>query len=156
MSLDGLIAHAAALWLALALLLGVTELLSPGLFLIFFAIAAAVTGVAALALPDLPLWAQALSFAAWSGASLAIGRRWYRDFPIAASDPLLNDRGARLIGETVEVCEAIRGGRGRVTVGDGAWPARGPDAPAGTTMRVVGAQGATLVVAPLDQPALPD
>ena len=59
-------------------------------------------------------------------AAVLIGRRWYRDIPVDSTDPLLNDRVARLIGETVEVCEAIDGGEGRVRVGDGAWTAMVP------------------------------
>ena len=62
---------------------------------------------------------------------------------------MLNDRAARLIGETLVVVEAIEDGRGRVRVGDGAWPARGPDAAAGTRVRVTGADGACLHVEPV-------
>jgi membrane protein implicated in regulation of membrane protease activity len=40
-----------------------------------------------------------------------------------------------------------------VRVGDGEWPARGPDAPAGACVRITGATGATLRVEPL--PTLP-
>jgi membrane protein implicated in regulation of membrane protease activity len=66
---------------------------------------------------------------------------------------MLNDRTARLIGERVSVVTAIENGEGRVKVGDGIWAARGPDAPAGTPMRVIGAEGACLRVEPLQ--ALP-
>src|SRR3546814_4961906 len=44
------------------------------------------------------------------------------------SDPLLNQRGGRLIGEVLTVTQAIEDGRGRAKVGDGEWPVRGPDA----------------------------
>ena len=61
------------------------------------AIAAAITGLAALALPiGLPL--QLLLFAALSIVAVYAGRRWYVDHPVASTDPLLNDRAARLIG----------------------------------------------------------
>jgi inner membrane protein len=45
---------------------------------------------------------------------------------------------------------AIEHGRGRVRVGDGAWPARGPDLPAGARARVVGIEGGVLVVEKLE------
>lgn len=141
--------NAGAIWLALALLLGVAELLLPGVFLIFVAVAAAITGVATLALPDLPLAAQLASFAVWSGVTVLVGRRWYRDYPIASADPLLNDRAARLIGEIVMVEQAIDGGSGRVRVADGVWPARGPDAAVGARMRVVEVKNGVLLVEPL-------
>jgi membrane protein implicated in regulation of membrane protease activity len=144
MNFDGM--SAGAFWLIAALVLGVTELLLPGVFLVFLAIAAAITGIASLALPDLPAPAQFASFAIWSGVSVMIGRRWYRDYPVASSDPMLNDRAARLIGEIVTVDQAIDSGGGRVRLADGSWPARGPDAPTGARMRVVAVEGGVLVV----------
>jgi membrane protein implicated in regulation of membrane protease activity len=145
--------HPPLLWLIAAVALGVAELAIPGVYLVFLAVAAAITGVLALVLPELPLGGQLLGFAAWSVAAVLIGRRWYRDFPVPSADPLLNDRVARLIGEVVTVVEPISDHGGRVRVGDGEWPARGPDLPAGVRVRIVGANGATLRVEPL--PALP-
>lgn len=147
MTLDGI--GAGAIWLALALLLGVAELLVPGVFLIFVAVAAGITGIATLALPDLPLAAQLASFAVWSGVTVLVGRRWYRDYPVTTSDPMLNDRAARLIGEIVTVEQAIEGGSGRVRVGDGMWPARGADAAIGAKLRVVEVENGVLSVEPL-------
>jgi len=79
---------------------------------------------------------------------VAAGRRWYRRSPSTASSHGLNDRTAKLIGKTVEVCEAIVAGEGRVKVGDGAWSAAGPDAPAGALVRITGATGNVLLVEP--------
>ncbi len=136
-------------WLIAAVLLGLAELLVPGVFLVFLAFAAAVTGLFLLLFPDLAVAAQLLSFAAWSAVAVWIGRRWYRENPVDSSDPLLNQRVARLLGETVTVVQAIDGGTGRVRVGDSEWIARGPDAPAGARVRVTGADGTTLKVEPL-------
>ncbi len=137
MSFGDLAAHAAMLWIIAAVVLGIAELLVPGVFLIFLAIAAGVVGIVTLAMPDLPIAAQLGAFGAWSIVSVLIGRRWYADHPVATNDPLLNDRSARIVGEIVVVTEAIVGGRGRVRVGDGEWPASGPDAEVGARMRVV-------------------
>ena len=147
MTLGGI--GAGTLWLALALLLGLAELLIPGVFLIFLAVAAAITGAATLALPDLPLAAQLGSFAIWSGVTVLIGRRWYHDYPVATADPLLNDRAARLVGEIVVVEQAIEADGGRVRVADGVWPARGPDSAVGARVRVVGVDRGVLVVEPI-------
>jgi membrane protein implicated in regulation of membrane protease activity len=65
---------------------------------------------------------------------------------VESADPLLNDRAARLIGETVLVVEPIIGGEGRVKVGDGVWTARGPDSAAGVRVRIASVQGAVLHV----------
>lgn len=129
-----------------ALALALAELVAPGVFLVFVAVAAAITGLMLLALPDLPAIGQLAAFAAWSGVAVAVGRRWYHDHPVASDDALLNDRASRLLGEIVTVETAIEHGRGRVRVGDGAWAARGPDAAVGRGMRVVAVDGAVLVV----------
>ena len=127
---------AAGAWLIAALVLGIAELAAPGIFFVFLAIAAAVTGIALLALPELPIAVQLASFAVWSTVTVLIGRRWYRDYPVAGADPMLNDRSARMVGQIVIVETAIVDGRGRVLVGDGSWPARGDDAAAGTRVRI--------------------
>jgi membrane protein implicated in regulation of membrane protease activity len=132
-------------WLVFAALLGIAEVLMPGVFLIWIAIAAALTGLAALALP-IGLPAQLLLFAALSILAVYAGRRWYVDNPVASTDPLLNDRIARLIGQTVTVVEPIRDGEGRVKVGDSVWSATGPDAPVGARVRIMGVEGTVLKV----------
>ena len=136
-----------ALWLVASLVLLIAEMIAPGFFLAFLGVGAAVTGVAVLIVP-LPILVQALIFVAITAVAVTIGRRWYRGSDKTSSDPLLNDRGARLIGKRVVVCEAIADGAGRVTVGDGAWNATGPDAAIGATVRVVGASGSVLQVEP--------
>ena len=132
-------------WLVFAALLGVGEVLMPGVFLIWVALAAAVTGLIALLLPvSVPV--QLLIFALLCLLSVWGGRRWYAANPVDSQDPLLNDRTARLIGEVVLVVEPIEAGRGRVKVGDSVWSCRGPDAPAGSRVRVTGAEASVLQV----------
>ena len=137
-----------ALWLATALVLLMAEMVVPGFFLIFLGVGAAATGLITLLLPGLPVLLQAVIFAILTGGAVALGWRWYRGSRHASADPLLNDRAARLIGKRVEVCDAIIDGEGRVTVGDGAWSATGPDSGVGTTVRIVGANGSVLRVEP--------
>ncbi|MES2753640.1 MAG: NfeD family protein [Pseudomonadota bacterium] len=150
MNLDELGATPAALWLIGAVLLGIAELVVPGVFLVFLAIAAAVTAALVFLLPDVPVAVQLLSFGLWSAVAVLVGRRLYSRLPVPTSDPLLNDRGARLIGQVVRVTEKIEDGRGRVRVGDGEWPASGPDAPVGAKARVEAVEGGLLKVAPLE------
>lgn len=142
--MDGI--GAAGVWLIAALVLGIAELAAPGIFLVFLAIAAAITGVAVFALPDLTLAAQLAAFGVWSAVTVLIGRRWYRDYPVEGGDPMLNDRAARMIGQIVTVETAITAGHGRVLVGDGGWPARGPDAAIGDKLRIVAVENGELVV----------
>ena len=137
------------LWLILAALLALTELLVPGIFLVFVAAGAAVTGLVTLFFPHFPLLLQVVVFAAGSSAAVALGRSWYLRNPGPSPDPLLNDRVARLIGQVVTVAEPIASGQGKVRVGDGEWLARGPDAPAGAEVRILGSEGTCLIVEPV-------
>ena len=136
-------------WLILAVVLAVLELIVPGVFLIWIAAAAGLTGLISYAAP-LGLAGQLILFALLCGLSVWYGRRWYLSRPVASSDPLLNDRAARLIGEEVEVMEAIAHGSGRVKVGDSVWTARGPDSAVGAIVRISGVRGAELLVEPVE------
>ncbi|HTG39701.1 NfeD family protein [Sphingomonas sp.] len=146
------LAEPGALWLFAAAMLAGIELAVPGVFLVFLAVAAAITGVFTLLFPDLGLGGQLGSFAVWSAVSVAIGRRWYGGDAIVSSDPMLNDRAARIVGATVVAVTDFDGGTGRVRLGDGEWPAHGPDMPIGTRARVTALDGLTLIVEPLNLP----
>lgn len=139
----------AALWLAAGLALGIAELLVPGVFLVFLAIAAGMTALTAWAIPDLPVGLQLAEFAVWSVACVMIGRRWYRDFPVESDAPVLNAPTLRLRGQIVTVTTPIIGGEGRARLGDGEWPVRGPDANIGTRLRVAHVDSGTLLVEPI-------
>jgi membrane protein implicated in regulation of membrane protease activity len=132
-------------WLSIGLGLAVLEMLLPGFFLIWLAGAALVTGLVVWVLP-IPFVAQVAMFAVLSIGAVFGARKYMKDNPIATSDPLLNQRGARYVGDVVTLVSAIQDGRGRAKIGDGEWPVRGPDAAAGTKVRVISAEGGTLVV----------
>ncbi len=132
-------------WLLAAALLGILEIFIPGVFLIWMAAAAAITGIFVALLP-LALPFQLALFGLLAMSAVYSGRRYYERNPVPSSDPMLNDRTARLIGQKVMVESAIEGGQGRVKVGDSVWVARGPDAAAGTRMVVTGAEGTCLHV----------
>jgi membrane protein implicated in regulation of membrane protease activity len=132
-------------WLIAGIALAVAEFVVPGAYLVWFGIAALVTGVAALAI-DLPIPAALGLFAFASVASLLIGRHMMLKAPIISDDPLLNERTARLVGRTVTVVTPIAHGEGRVRVGDSEWIACGPDAETGECVRIVGANGGRLIV----------
>ena len=58
----------------------------------------------------------------------------------------LNRRGHALVGQTFTLEAPIADGSGRIRVGNSSWRVTGPNAPAGASVRVVRADGATLVV----------
>jgi len=139
-------------WLIGAALLAITELAVPGVFLVWIAAAALLTGLVTI-VTGIAVPAQFVLFGISAIAMVVLGRQAYARMDHRTSDPLLNDRGARLIGQTVTVVGAIENGEGRVKVGDGIWSARGADAPEGARVRITGTQGACLLVEPVD--ALP-
>jgi inner membrane protein len=132
-------------WLLVGVMLGAAEILVPGFFLIWFAVAAIITGMLTFLLP-ISVAVQTGLFAVLAVGAVYAGRRWLSSNPIISSDPKLNNRGARLTGEIVTVVEAIDHGTGRVKVGDSVWSARGVDAGVGDRVRVTGADGAVLLV----------
>lgn len=135
-------------WFSLGVALIALEILAPGFFMVWLGLAALATGVIAwIFAPILPV--QLGLFALLALAVLYGARRWLDKNPIQTSDPFLNQRGQRLIGDVVTLTEAIENGRGRAKVADGEWPVRGPDAAAGTKVRISGLDGGTLLVEPL-------
>ena len=145
--LEGLDAH--WVWLTLGVVLAGLEMLLPGVYLIWLAAAAIITGMLTLAL-DLSLPAQVIDFVALSLIIAFSAKRFLGERPIESSDPLMNRRGARLVGETALVVQAIEHGSGRVKLGDSEWIARGPSVAAGERVRIRGSEGAILLVEPLD------
>jgi membrane protein implicated in regulation of membrane protease activity len=136
-------------WLTLGLVLAGLELMLPGVYLIWLAMAAIITGVLTLTF-DLSLPMQVVDFVFLSLIIAFSARRMLRDKPIESADPLMNRRGARLVGETATVVQAIEHGSGRVRLGDSEWIARGPNIGAGEHVRVSGSEGAILLVEPLN------
>ena len=134
-------------WVGAGALLGILEILLPGIFLIWIAIAAWVTAVIVALAPMALAW-QLVIFVLLAFATVFAGRQYYARNPVPSADPHLNARAARLIGQVVTVESAIENGKGRVRVGDGVWNARGPDAPAGSSVRIVAAEGTCLSVEP--------
>jgi membrane protein implicated in regulation of membrane protease activity len=132
-------------WLSLGLLLGVAEMVAPGFFLMWLGLAALIVGILDYFLP-ITLAYQVAMFATLSVITVFAGKKFLQENPIESDDANLNDRGARMTGEIVIVVEPITNGHGRVKVGDSVWNARGMDADMGASVRVIGADGAVLLV----------
>jgi hypothetical protein len=132
-------------WFIAAAAFAILELVVPGVLFIWIAAAAAVVGLLTLLLSP-PLLVQLAIFAVLSVAFVWASRRYLTRNPPESDHPTLNQRGAGYIGQVFAVEQEIRDGRGKLRVGDSLWLAQGPDAPAGTRVKVVGADGSTLIV----------
>ena len=137
------------IWITLGLVLAALEMLVPGVYLIWLALAAIATGLLTLGLA-LGLPVQIVVFVSLSLIAAFSAKRFLRDSPIESSDPLLNQRGGRLVGQTAVVAQALDGGTGRIKVGDSEWIARGPDMDVGERVRITANEGVVLVVEPVN------
>ena len=139
-------------WLVLGLLLMVAELFNPGAFLLWLGLGALLTALVVMVTAGMaPVW-QFVLFGALSLAAILAYREWRRRHPrIESSDrPLLNQRAAQLVGGTHLLHEPVVDGRGRLKIGDAFWTITGPDALAGSRVRIVTTDGVTLTVRPVD------
>lgn len=136
------------IWLIVAAVLGVAELLTTTLALGLIAVAAVVTAVTAAA--GLPIPVQLGVFAVAGVAGLGLVR------PVAMrhlrQPPRLKSGTAALVGRSALVLEDITAHSGRARIGGEEWSARPYDEtltiPAGTTVDVIKIDGATAIVYP--------
>ena len=136
----------AGAWAAVALLLMGAEALLPGAFMLWMGFAAAAVFLVVLVIPGLPLLAQILFFVLFSVVSVLVYRRWFYPQSQQSDRPLLNRRAEQLIGRVARLDQPIVSGRGRVQLDDAYWVVSGPDLPAGTQVRIAGADGMNLLV----------
>ena len=132
-------------WLIAAVLLFILEVVAPGVFLMWFGVAAGVVGLVTLAV-DMPLLWQALLFGLAAIASVLIGRQLFPYSEQVSDQSSLNLRGQQYVGKTFALEQPIVEGRGKLRVGDSLWSAEGPDLAAGARVRVTGVRGTVLVV----------
>jgi inner membrane protein len=135
------------LWMIGGILLLIAEVIAPGFFLVFIGVAALATGAFTL-LFDMPLAFQLILFTIYALVAVMIGRKVYANQAVDSTDPLLNDRAARLLGKSVTVIEAVDEHSGRVRVGDSEWSARGGPGRPGERVRITGVDGNCLLVEP--------
>lgn len=135
-------------WWILAGILLIIEVAAPSFFFLWLSIAAGITGLSLLALPDLGWEYQILLFSGLSIISLTVFKRYQRAHPVLTDQPALNRRGEQYIGRNFTLEEAISNNTGVIRVDDSTWRITGADLPAGTTVRVVGVDGVILKVEP--------
>ncbi len=134
-------------WLIFGLILMALELIAPGVFLFWLGLAALLVGLASFVFT--PSWQlQILMFAVFATAAVPVWRRLARSNAAAETNsPFLNKRADALIGRVFTLEKPIVDGAGTVRIDDTVWRIAGPDAPAGSRVRIVQADGARLTVA---------
>jgi inner membrane protein len=136
-------------WLVVSAVFAVIEVAAPAMVCIWFAAAALVTAAVAWIAPGFSWEHQTLIFAAFAIASVAIGRVAFARVRLPPGAVPLNRRAQTYIGRTFTLDRPIVDGRGQLKVDDTVWLVEGPDLPAGTHIRVTGAENTLLRVARL-------
>lgn len=132
-------------WLIAAAVLIALETALTGAIAIWWGIAALIVGLLMLVVP-LPWPLQLGLFGGLGLAALMLWRRMRKpESPVSSQAPL-NQRGVHYVGQTFTLIEPIRGGSGKVQVGDTVWLVHGAEAPVGALVRVTGVDGAILRV----------
>jgi len=135
-------------WLVLAAVLGVAEIMTTTLAFGLIAAGAVVAGVVGVAGAGLPF--QLIAFAVASAAGLGVVR------PIAVrhikQPPLLRTGTSALVGRSAKVVEEVTDDGGKVRIGGELWSARPYDEsqviPVGSSVDVFAIEGATALVHP--------
>ena len=135
-------------WLVLAAVLGVAEIMTTTLAFGLIAVGAVVAGVVGVAGAGLPF--QLIAFGVASAAGLGLVR------PIAVrhikQPPLLRTGTSALVGRSAKVVEEVTDDGGKVRIGGELWSARPYDEsqviPVGSSVDVFAIEGATALVHP--------
>lgn len=141
------------LWVVFGFILLVSEILLPGVLLIWIGTAALVVGAISIFLWDSQIWpwqVQWVVFAALSLTFTYLAKKYFRGRGDTSDQPFLNQREASLIGRTATLVEPITEGKGRIKLDDTWWSVHGRDMRAGTKVIVSSAQGTTLIVEAAD------
>lgn len=137
-------------WLILGCALISFEMLVPGTFLLWPGVAALVTGVMSYGVAAMPWQGAAGIFLVLTVVASVVGHRLYRRLYAPAHDRNKIWQRARaaqaLVGSIHVLAHPLANGRGVLHVGETIWTIRGPEIAGGGVIRVVGVDGAALVV----------
>lgn len=139
-------------WMALGAVLIGLEILVPGTLLMWFGVAAILTG-GVLAIVDIGFAMQVLTFGVLSVLAIFPARKLALHFRSDddADAATLNQRGAEMVGRRVTITEPIVNGAGAAKFGDTRWSVRSDSAmEAGAVAVIVRVDGATLHVEPVE------
>ncbi|HEX4873207.1 MAG TPA: NfeD family protein [Nevskiaceae bacterium] len=132
-------------WWILGFVLLVLEMLLPaGYVMLWMGVSALVVGALAALLP-LGWQVELVLFGVISVVAFFVHHR-LRPRETQSDQPTLNRRGDSYVGRSFTLGQPIVNNVGVLRVDDSQWRVSGPDTPAGTQVRVVRVEGATLVV----------
>jgi inner membrane protein len=132
-------------WILVGILL-IAEMSVPGFFMLWLAVAAALTAIADHVF-HFSWMGEVLCFAVFSFLSVMASWRFVMNGRHKKSDsPHLNQKHNAFVGRTFALKTPIQNGSGKITVEDALWDVDGEDAEAGSRVKVVGVEGLRLRV----------
>ncbi|MDP4593634.1 MAG: NfeD family protein [Beijerinckiaceae bacterium] len=134
---QGLGGQAHWIWIGVGILLCAMEMIAAGVFLLWFGLAAIVTGILLTFIPMSAVWSL-IVFAVLSVGSVLVGWKIYGARTDDDDQPFLNRRAEAMIGKSYILARPITGGQGSITINDTSWRVNGMDMPAGTRVKVTG------------------
>ncbi|MDH3239804.1 MAG: NfeD family protein [Alphaproteobacteria bacterium] len=137
-------------WFALAAVFIAIEIFVPGIAFLWLGIAGLVTGAVLFFFPSIGIAIQGIIFAVVAVITTVAARLLIRRTSRPSDRPGLNQRGHSHVGSVYLLVGDTKNGHGKVHIGDTVWsvqlsPGSG-EIPAGSSVRVVDVNGATLVV----------
>ncbi len=140
-------------WMILGVVLVIAEALVPGAVLVWLGVAAIVTGLVELLIPNMGWQIQFLVFSVLSIVSVYAGRAWMKRRATDNDHPTLNKRGMDYVGRRYVLTEPVVNGTGHLKVDDTYWKLLSEtDYPAGTKVTVTGMEGMSLRVEAVGEP----
>lgn len=133
-------------WLIFGFAMVTIEVLAPGAFFLWVGIAAFILGGVIFFVPTLSTASQLFFFGSLALIITILGRKIIHFYSRQAPLSVLNKRRQQLIGEVITLDVPIVNGHAHVSVGDSKWIVKGPDAPAGTCVKVIDVEGNRLIV----------
>jgi len=134
-------------WFIVGGILLAIEVMAPGTFMLWLGLSALLVGIISLFV-DWPWQMQFVAFAVFAIASIPIWHRVGRRIEAPVDQPFLNRRSEAFVGQVFTLEKPIVNGSGTIRTGDTVWRVTGPDAAAGSRVKVTRADGATLYVEP--------
>lgn len=132
-------------WLILGIVLIGIETFAPGVFMLWLGFAALIVGLLSFGIA----WSwqtQIIAFAALSIAMVPLWRYYSGRNAKPTDKPFLNKRAEGLIGRVFTLEKPIVDGVGTVRIDDTIWRVAGPEAPSGSRVKIMSADGASLRV----------
>jgi len=132
-------------WFIAGALLLAIEIVTPGAFMMWLGLAALLVGAISVFV-DWTWQAQLAAFAVFSVAAIPLWRRLSPRVEGPVDRPFLNRRTEAMVGRVFTLDKPIVNANGTIRIDDTIWRVTGPDAPAGSRVRVKNAEGVRLEV----------